>query len=137
VQRDLVREFRPRKLLDLQHVAQELGQVVDVGGDVSALGGVADRGELVTQVVHAAVRWGDDVVVAGEVADEQLLGGLGFLVGAAVRHRLAAARLVEGVVDPDAELLQQLQGRHPDLGIEHIDVAGDHQSYAHRSNPFQ
>jgi hypothetical protein len=75
------------------------------------------------------------VVVAGEVTDEQLLGGLGLLVGATVGHRLAAAGLVEGIVDLDAELFQQLERRHPDLGIEHVDVAGDHQSYAHGADP--
>jgi hypothetical protein len=67
----------------------------------------------------------------GNVADEQLLGGLGLLVGAAVSHRLPAAGVVEGVVHLDAELLQQLQGRHPHLRIEHVDVTGNHQSHTH------
>jgi hypothetical protein len=46
------RKLGPRELLDLQHVAQELRQVVRVRGDVAAPGRVVGRGELVTQVVQ-------------------------------------------------------------------------------------
>jgi hypothetical protein len=63
--------------------------------------------------------------------------GLGLLVGAAVGHRLAAAGLVERVVDLDAQFLQQLQGRHPDLRIEHVEVTGNHQSHTRGWNPFR
>jgi hypothetical protein len=131
MQRDFMREARPRKLFDFQYVAKEFGKVPNVGAHVPALGSVFCRGELVPDVVHAASGRCDDVVVIGEVADEELLGGLGLYVRAAVGHRLAAACLVERVVNLHAEFLQQLQRCHTDLGIEHVDIARNHQSDAH------
>ena len=41
-----------------------------------------------------------------------------------VGHGLAAAGLVERVTHVEAESLEQLQGRNPNLGIDQVDIAG-------------
>ena len=63
--------------------------------------------------------------------DEVALRRRGFGLAAGVRHRLAAAGLVERIVDLAAEPLEQLQRGDADLGEEGIDVAGDEQGDAH------
>jgi hypothetical protein len=55
----------------------------------------------------------------------------GCVAAARVGHRLAAAGLVLGIVDLDAEALEQLDHGHPDLRITLVDVAGDEQAHLH------
>src|ERR1700760_4283908 len=92
-------------------------------------------GEFVPDVVHAAPRRGNNVVVLGEIAHKELFGGPCLRVRPAVGHRLAATSLVEWVVDFDAEALQQLQSGLADFGIEHVDEARNHQSHTHGCSP--
>ena len=90
-----------------------------------------DRGELRTHVVHAAARRADDVLVAGEILNEQTLRRRRLGLAAGVRHRLAAAGLVERIVDLAAEPFQQFERGHAHLGEEGVDVAGDEEGDAH------
>jgi hypothetical protein len=57
------------------------------------------------------------------------------LVAAAVGHRLAAAGLVERVVDLAAEALEQLERGDADLREEGVDVAGNEQGHFHARTP--
>ena len=52
-------------------------------------------------------------------------------MAAGIGHGLAAAGLVEGIVDLAAEPLEQFQRRDPDLGKERVDVTGDEEGDAH------
>ncbi len=74
---------------------------------------------------HAASRRRDDVFVAAEDLDKSLgqrrrVGG-----AAGVRHRLAAACLLSRKIDLDAQMREQLHGRHTHLRIKLVDIAGD------------
>jgi hypothetical protein len=84
-----------------------------------------DRIEIASNVMHATSRWRDDIVVVLKVLDEQTLRRSGFRVASAVRHRLAAAGLIEGIFDLDAEALQQFQCRDADVRMKGVDVTGD------------
>ena len=98
-------------------------------------GSLLDRSHLVAHVVRAASRRRDDLAVAGEVAREQRLGVACVAVAAAVGHRLAAAGLVERVVDVAAEALEELERGDSHLGKEGIDVARYEQGHLHGSTP--
>ena len=96
------------KACDLQHVVQELDQLVSIAPDLLRIRGLRDR-------VRCSRTWwaqlpdgADDVVEACEVRDEQRLGRGRVLLAAAVRHRLAAAGLVERIDDFEAKPFQQL-----------------------------
>jgi hypothetical protein len=70
-------------------------------------------------------------VEANEVTHEERLGCRAIGIEPAVRHRLAAARLVPWICDLVAEALQQLKRRNADLRKEGVNVAGYEESYAH------
>jgi hypothetical protein len=73
---------------------------------------------MIAHVMDAARRRPDDVVVAGEIAREHAFRAGSFSVGAAIRHRLAAAGLLLRIVDVDAEAFEQFERRDADFGIE-------------------
>ena len=75
-------------------------------------------------MVRATARRRDHVVELLEAAKELALHRRRVRVAARVRHRLPAAGLVERIAHLDAEPLEQLERRHPDLGHERVDVAG-------------
>jgi hypothetical protein len=131
VQPDLVRELGPGKGLDLQHIVQELDQLIDMAADVADLVGLRHRVQMAAQVVHAAAGRHDDMVEAGEVPDEQRLGPGRVGIAAAIAHGLAAAGLVHRVGDLDPEPLQELQAGDADLREEGVDETGDSQADFH------
>ena len=110
---------------------QELDELVGAGANFLHLGGLFDRIEIVTHVVHTAAGRRDDIIEAGKIPHEQRFrrGAVG--VEPAVRHRLSATGLVAGIDDLVTEPLQQLQCRDADFRKEGIDVARDEQPDAH------
>ncbi len=120
--KDVVQKFRQLEGADA-HGAHNLG--------------LLDRREVLAHLVHAAAGRGDDVVVAGEIAHEELLGGARLRAAAGVGHRLAAAGLVERVFDLAAKAFQKLQSGDANLWLEGVDVAGDEKSDAHDGMSFQ
>jgi hypothetical protein len=125
----------PGKLADAEHVVQELDELARVAAHRLHRRRLLDRGQLVADVVRAASRRRHDVLVAGEVAREQRLGVARLGVAAAVGHRLAAACLLERIVDLAADALEQLERRDPHLGEEGVDVARHEQRDLHREAP--
>lgn len=113
---------------------KEFHEIVYVGPDVVPFRTRRRGNKLVAHVVGTAARWSDDALEGREVANEQLLGGARLRFGAAVRHRLSAAGLIERIVNLDAELFEQLQSSYANLRIEDIDVTRDHQTNAHVSS---
>ncbi len=73
-----------------------------------------------------------------KVLDEQFFCCLRLLKTPAIRHRLAAASLVEGVDDIHFQLLQKFQSGDANFRIEKVDITGNHQGNLHScfsSNP--
>ena len=128
---DLVRKLRPRELLDLQHVVQELHELDDAAAHLRDLVGLLARRHVLPHVAHAAVRRRHDVVVARERAREVLLRRLRLRVEAGVDHRLAATRRVDRVLGVDAQAAQQLQGGDPRLRLQCVSVARHEQRDSH------
>src|ERR1700737_4589501 len=79
----------------------------------------------------ATARGSDDVIEPRKILDEQFFCCLCLLKTPAIRHRLAAASLVEGVDDIHFQLLQKLQGGDADFRIEKVDITGNHQGNLH------
>ena len=127
-----MREFRPRELADLEHVVHELDQFVGPLPDLDRLRGLRNGGQILAHMVRATAGGRDDIVVARKIPDEQRFGGGRIVLAPAVGHRLPATGLVQRVVHFDAEALEQLERRDPDLGEEGVDVAGDEQRSFHR-----
>src|ERR1700730_3654901 len=88
-------------------------------------------GEFVPQVMCATARGSDDVIEPGKVRDEPFFRCLGLLKTPAIRHRLAAASLVERVDDIHFQLLQKLQSGDADFRIEKVDITRNHQGNLH------
>src|ERR1700675_3110476 len=80
---------------------------------------------------RATTRRSYDVVERRKVLDEQFFRCSGLLITSAIRHRLSAASLVEGVNDIHFQVLQKLQRGDPDFRIEKVDVTRDHQGDLH------
>jgi hypothetical protein len=116
VQPDAMGELRPRKRIDLQDVMQEFDELIGSRADLRHRVGLLDRVEIVTHMVDAAAGRCHDIVEAGEVLHKQRLGAGRVHVEPAVRHRLAAARLVERIDELMSESLEQLEGGDVDLG---------------------
>ena len=112
---------------------QELDEFKGSRADLHHLVGLLDGVEIVPHMMDAATRRRHDVVEAGEVAHEQRLGVGSFRVEPAVRHRLAAAGLIERIYDLVSEPLEQLEGRDANLGEKCVDVAGDKKPDPHAS----
>ena len=83
-------------------------------------------------MVRATAGGRDDIVVAREIPDEQRFGRGRVVLASAVAHRLPATRLVQRVNHSDAEALEQLERRDPDLGEEGVHVAGYEQGRFHQ-----
>jgi len=103
-----VRKGRPGEGRDLQVVVQELDELSGPGADLPGLGRLFDRIEVIPDVVDAAPGWPDDRVEILEAVDEEGFGGGGIVLATAVGHRLAAAGLVERILDRAAEPLEEL-----------------------------
>jgi hypothetical protein len=81
--------------------------------------------------MYTATRWRHDVFVAGEIPDEERLRAFGFLVTAGIGHRLAAAGLIERVIDAATEPFEQLKGGHTHLRLEGVHVTGYEKTNSH------
>src|SRR5260370_4631583 len=79
---------------------------------------------MTSDLFDAASSGSDDEVVFLEVLHEEVFGGSGVDLVAAVGHGLAAAGLVQGVAHVQPQSLQELQSGHPNLRKDHVDVAG-------------
>ena len=55
-------------------------------------------------LVHAAARRGSDLVMLGEVVDEECLDAHRLSVAAGISHWLAATSLVVGILDRDPQV---------------------------------
>jgi hypothetical protein len=125
VQTDLVRKLRPGKGIDLEHVMQELNQLIGIAFDLLRLCGLRYGIQVLAHVVGTTARWSHDVLELLEVLHEQRLGPGRILLTTAVRHHLPAAGLVERIDDLDAEPLQQLKRCNADRREEGVDIAGN------------
>ena len=132
VQPHLVRELGPGKLAHAKHVVHELDELE---GRALAPGGPSSVCSIdvrcVAHVMRAASRRRDDVLVAPEILHEQRLGRGRVVAAAAVAHGLAAACLVERILDLDTEPLEELQRGDADFGEEGVDVARNEQRHFH------
>jgi len=138
VQADAVWELGPGEARDLQVVVEELDELPGPGPDLQGLRRLLDRVEVEPDVVDAAPGRPDDRVEILEAPDEVGFGGGGIVLATAVGHRLAAAGLVERVLDRAAEPLEELQGRDAHFGEESVDVTGNKKSNLHRhSTPIR
>src|SRR3981081_2023145 len=84
---------------------------------------------------RATTRWSYDVVERRKVLDEQFFRCSRLLITSAIRHRLSAASLVEGVNDIHFQLLQQLQRGDPGFRIEGRCNKGSSRRLAWASSP--
>jgi len=85
-------------------------------------------------MMRAAAGGSHDVIERREVSDEEFFRCLRLLKTPAIRHRLTAASLVEGIDDIHVQLLQKLQSGDTDFRIEEVDITGDHQGNLHGSS---
>ncbi len=111
---------------------QELDQFTGPGPDLPRLRCLFNRVQVEPDVVDTAPGRPDDRVEILEALDEEGLGGRGIFLAAAVGHRLAAAGLVERIIDGAAEPLEELQRRDAHLWEEGVDVTGNEEPELHR-----
>ncbi len=128
---DLVRKLSPGEGVDLEHVMQELNQLIGIASHLVRFRCLRNRVQMFAHVVGAAPRWGDDVIEILEIGHEQRLRLGRVLLAAAVRHHLAAAGLIERIDDVEPEPFQQLQRGDADRRKEGIDITGNEQSHSH------
>src|SRR5712672_2174372 len=128
-----MRELRPGECLDLKYIVKKLHQVESAPPYLANRVGLRDRIEIVSNVMHATARGRDDIVVVLKVLDEQTFRRRRFRMASAVRHRLAAAGLIEGIFDLDAEALQQVESRDADVRMKGVDIAGGEKPDLHGS----
>ncbi|CAM2160010.1 hypothetical protein PT2222_60424 [Paraburkholderia tropica] len=121
VQPDLVRKRRPRKFAHLQDVVNEFDEFVGVAAHGVGVARLIGGREMVAHVMHATAARRDDVIVAGEIAHEEIFGGGGLLFAAAIAHGLTATGLIQRIVHGAAQTLQQLQGGDAHFGEEGVD----------------
>src|ERR1700761_1237223 len=103
-------KLSPGKVTGADHVVQKLDQFIGDGAHLLHLSGLLDCSQMLAHVMNTARRRTDDVVVSREIARKDLLRAGRFGLGAAVRHWLAAAGLLLGIVHLDAEALKQFKG---------------------------
>jgi hypothetical protein len=127
VQTDLVGEFGPGELTNLEHVVEEFDEFI--GARANGRDGVRllDRGHMTAHVMNTARRRADDIVVAREAVGKKLFTACGVGLAAVVGHGLAAAGLRSRVVHVEADTFKQLQRGDTDLGIKRVDKARDEQ----------
>src|SRR5215469_9016825 len=104
MERDLVSKLRPRKFFYVHDVVKKFDDVIGVRPYVLPFRARRRGDELVAHVMRTTARRHNYVFKTGKVADEQFLGCARLRFAAAVRHRLSAAGLIEGIVDLDTEL---------------------------------
>jgi hypothetical protein len=80
--------------------------------------------EMASDLFDTAARRADDVVIAPKVLNKEILGSCCIGLIAAIRHRLPAACLVEWVIYMEPEPLQKLKSGYPNLGKDHVNIAG-------------
>jgi hypothetical protein len=81
--------------------------------------------EMTSDLLYATARRPNDVIIASEVPDKEILGSGGIGLVSTVGHRLSAAGLVKRELDVDTESLQELQCSDSDFRKDHVDVAGN------------
>ncbi len=109
----------------MQCVAQELDELSGSGPDPPGLRRLFDRVEVDPDVLDAAPGRPDDCVEILEAVDKEGFGGCGIFLATAVGHRLAAAGLIERILNRATESLEELQGRDAHFGEKGVDVAGN------------
>jgi hypothetical protein len=113
---------------DVQDMHQKLGQLEDASGKFLRQPPVRVLGEKrrIVAVHHtgAGPRGHDDRVVLGEQVQLFAGHGPGFVRKPGVVGRLAAAGLGPGVDDAQAFALQQADGRHARIRVDHVHQAG-------------
>jgi hypothetical protein len=86
---------------------------------------------MIAHVVHAAAARRNDIVVAGEILDEQLFCRGGVFFAPAIAHRLTTTGLLEWEVDVATESLEQFKRCDADIGKEGIDETWNKQGNFH------
>src|ERR1700756_4706000 len=86
---------------------------------------------MIAHVVHAAPARRHDVLVAGEVLDEQRFSGSSVFLATAIAHRLSAAGLFEWKVDITTKTLEKLECCDADVRKEGVDKTWNEQGDFH------
>src|SRR5271166_5204513 len=131
VEPDPMRKLRPRERFNLQDVMQKLHELEGVYPDLLNLRRLLDRVEIVAHVMDAAPRWGDDVIETGKIADEEGFGVSAIRVETAIRHRLAATRLIAGVNNLMSEPFKEFERGDAYFRKESVDIARNEKPDAH------
>src|ERR1700735_1387254 len=101
-----VREFRPRKVLDLEDVVQKLCELVRAFAHGLHFLGLLDSCQMRPDLMDAASRRTHYIIVTREILYEESFGRRRLGVTARVRHRLPTAGLVERIFDLASEPFQ-------------------------------
>ena len=127
----------PGKLAHLEHVVQELHQLVGVAPNLGRFRGLRNCRQVFADMVDATSRRSDDVVEAGEILHKKRLGRGRVILASAVGHRLATAGLIQRVGDLDPETFEQLQRRNRNLRKDCVDVTRHEQRGFHHFQSSQ
>src|ERR1700746_2318930 len=79
--------------------------------------------EVTPHLLHAASGRSNDAIEILEVVDKESLSGRRVSFISTVCNWLAAACLIQWITHIQPESLQELERSHPNLGIDHVDVA--------------
>src|SRR5206468_4175220 len=124
-------KLRPGEVLDFHDVVQKLDQFVGMLAHVLDGVGLLDGVEVMAYLLDAATGRSNDAIEVFEVLDEEMFRLRGVALVAAVGHRLSTTGLPQWIADLEAEPLQEFEGRNPNFGENHIDIAGNEQTYFH------
>jgi hypothetical protein len=86
---------------------------------------------MIAHVVHAAAARRNDVVVPGEVLDEQRFSGSGVFLATAIAHRLSTAGLFERKVNITTKTLEKLECCDADIRKKGVDETWNEQGDFH------
>ena len=124
VNRNRVRKLSPRKGVSFQNVMEKLDKFERISPDMLHIPSLLQRVKVMPYLLHTASGRPDDAVVLFEIFDKEAFGGGCIYFVSAIGHWLPAAGLIQRIIHVQAESFQEFQGGYPDLGINHIDVAG-------------
>ena len=94
------------QFVDLQHVGQKLGELQDAAADVRCFCFMFFDVEMILDVESTTARRRDDIIVAGEIFNKQIVTVCREIFEARIGHRLAAARLFFRIVYVYAEFFE-------------------------------
>jgi hypothetical protein len=89
--------------------------------------------EMTPHLLYAASRRTDDAIEILEILDKELLRGFRVVFVSTVGHRLPAACLIQRVTHIEPESFEELKSSHPNLGINHVDIARYEEADSHVS----